>query len=278
MTGDGVSYRYSSLYIDLGLEEAVVRGEPISQEAIKQAYRSMASKVHPDKEGGSEEKMAKVNAAYAILRDPELRAKYDATGVGEPVMRDKPPVAMELLTSILEQLLQPKSKSKENLIMAAMGLSQDAELNYRTFDDGGDLLVEAGKLLDQGVQNVNQQRTTHLAAIMALEKVLSKIGYKPKSKEEAEGIGHDQARSFNPVISVLTSRKTGHEDAVAQCDQRMVEINVCREMLEHYTFEVATPPPAQERPRNRDDFPYYGEYIIEERRTHPTSPNQRGGR
>lgn len=48
--------------------------------AIKQAYRHAAQKVHPDREGGSAEQFQAVKLAYDVLRDPERRAKYDATG------------------------------------------------------------------------------------------------------------------------------------------------------------------------------------------------------
>lgn len=45
--------------------------------AIKKAYRKATLKAHPDKEGGSEEKMAALNEAYEVLSNPELRARFD---------------------------------------------------------------------------------------------------------------------------------------------------------------------------------------------------------
>ncbi|BGO90611.1 hypothetical protein NBRC10512_000175 [Rhodotorula toruloides] len=45
---------------------------------IKRAYRKATLKAHPDKEGGSEEKMAQLNEAYEVLSNPELRARFDA--------------------------------------------------------------------------------------------------------------------------------------------------------------------------------------------------------
>ncbi|KAG8863799.1 hypothetical protein FRB96_007636 [Tulasnella sp. 330] len=44
--------------------------------AIKKAYRLKAKDAHPDK-GGSEEKMAALSEAYEVLKDPELRARFD---------------------------------------------------------------------------------------------------------------------------------------------------------------------------------------------------------
>ncbi|GAA5837567.1 hypothetical protein JCM3766R1_006847 [Sporobolomyces carnicolor] len=44
---------------------------------IKRAYRKGTLKAHPDKEGGSEDKMAALNQAYEVLSNPELRARFD---------------------------------------------------------------------------------------------------------------------------------------------------------------------------------------------------------
>lgn len=43
---------------------------------IKKAFRRAAKTAHPDK-GGSEAKMAAVNEAYEVLRNPELRQRFD---------------------------------------------------------------------------------------------------------------------------------------------------------------------------------------------------------
>ncbi len=51
--------------------------------SIKKAYRSLAKKYHPDLNPGdkiAEEKFKEVNEAYAILSDPEQKAKYDQFG------------------------------------------------------------------------------------------------------------------------------------------------------------------------------------------------------
>ncbi|CAD6892195.1 unnamed protein product [Tilletia controversa] len=44
---------------------------------IKKAYRNLARKYHPDKEGGSQEKMTQINEAIGVLGDPELRQRFD---------------------------------------------------------------------------------------------------------------------------------------------------------------------------------------------------------
>ena len=52
------------------------------QKAIKGAFRNLAMKYHPDrnKEPGAEEHFKEIAEAYAILSDPQKRAKYDSGG------------------------------------------------------------------------------------------------------------------------------------------------------------------------------------------------------
>lgn len=57
-------------------------GRDASGEDIKNAFRQLARKYHPDvsKEPDAEEKFKEINEAYAILSDPEKRTKYDRYG------------------------------------------------------------------------------------------------------------------------------------------------------------------------------------------------------
>ncbi len=52
------------------------------QKAIKDAFRQLALKYHPDrnKEPGAEERFKEIAEAYAVLNDPQKRAAYDAGG------------------------------------------------------------------------------------------------------------------------------------------------------------------------------------------------------
>jgi DnaJ family protein A protein 2 len=62
-----------SLYDDLGLERAATPTE------IKNAYRKLAMKHHPDK-GGDPETFKKISHAYEVLNDQSKRKMYDMTG------------------------------------------------------------------------------------------------------------------------------------------------------------------------------------------------------
>lgn len=61
-------------YETLGLDETA------DADAIKKAYRAKAKATHPDIQDGDRAAFENVNRAYVVLRDPESRAHYDATG------------------------------------------------------------------------------------------------------------------------------------------------------------------------------------------------------
>ena len=68
---------YKDYYNILGVAKSA------SQEEIKKAYRKLAIKYHPDKTKGDkqdEERFKEIGEAYAVLRDPQKRKKYDQMG------------------------------------------------------------------------------------------------------------------------------------------------------------------------------------------------------
>lgn len=67
---------YKDYYSILGVDKKA------SQDDIKQAYRRLARKYHPDvsKEANAEEKFKNLQEAYEVLKDPEKRTAYDQLG------------------------------------------------------------------------------------------------------------------------------------------------------------------------------------------------------
>ena len=82
-----MSVKYEDYYEVLGVPRDA------SQEDIDRAYRKLARKFHPDvnKEPDAEDKFKKVGEAYAVLKDPEKRKKYDALGANWQAGQDFTP-------------------------------------------------------------------------------------------------------------------------------------------------------------------------------------------
>ncbi|MCL6472451.1 MAG: DnaJ domain-containing protein [Firmicutes bacterium] len=71
------SRTYKDYYAILGISKNA------SQKEIKDAYRKLARKYHPDANNSNketEEKFKEINEAYEVLKDPEKRKQYDAMG------------------------------------------------------------------------------------------------------------------------------------------------------------------------------------------------------
>ena len=57
-------------------------GKNASPDELKNAFRTLARKYHPDinKEADAEERFKEINEAYAVLSDPAKRAAYEHYG------------------------------------------------------------------------------------------------------------------------------------------------------------------------------------------------------
>ena len=69
---------FKDYYATLGVSKTA------SEKELKQAYRKLARKHHPDvnqgDKAGADKKIKEINEAYEVLGDPEKRKKYDELG------------------------------------------------------------------------------------------------------------------------------------------------------------------------------------------------------
>ena len=80
--------KYKDYYEILGVSRDA------GQDQIKQAYRKLARKYHPDVSDSpeAETRFKEVGEAYEVLKDPEKRAAYDQLGSGfQPGQDFRPP-------------------------------------------------------------------------------------------------------------------------------------------------------------------------------------------
>ena len=71
---------YKDYYQILGVDKKA------GEKEIKQAYRKLAMKYHPDRNPGdkqAEEKFKEINEAYQILSDKQKRQQYDTFGTAD---------------------------------------------------------------------------------------------------------------------------------------------------------------------------------------------------
>lgn len=149
-----------SLYDDLGVNKDA------SKDEIKQAYKKMAIKWHPDKNGGSEQstqKFKEINNAYSVLSDDQKRKKYDK----EQMQEAKPmTINVENKREQLEHYLQkfyvyPEFNKPQNVTAFASFI-------YYNLLEGGDKnsKIEATKKLTKNIlnwlQKVREAKIKHL--------------------------------------------------------------------------------------------------------------------
>src|SRR5438045_1171185 len=76
-SSDSTEMDFKDYYATLGVAKTATEKE------IKQAFRKLARKLHPDVNPGdksAEGKFKEINEAYEVLGDPEKRRKYDELG------------------------------------------------------------------------------------------------------------------------------------------------------------------------------------------------------
>ena len=108
-----------NLYDELGVDKDA------TQEEIKKAYRKKAKANHPDKKG-DEEKMQSINKAYAVLKNPFKKERYDKYGEENTINNDD----VELTRIICEVVQSLIMRNPANIKNFLKDVKNEWERNY----------------------------------------------------------------------------------------------------------------------------------------------------
>ena len=106
-----------------------------SDEEIRRAWREAAMKAHPDREGGSAERMSQINEAYQILCDPVRRAQFDAgNGTTQQVSLERR--AKDFILPMCHLIIRTAPASSNMVVLLINGITNQkkvvAELRLKT--------------------------------------------------------------------------------------------------------------------------------------------------
>lgn len=155
---------------------------------IRASYRALSTRYHPDKNTvDTTRQMARINAAYEILKDPKTRARYDKAHGIAPV---RPPKSPSAISTPLRDVLEPYQDPNAFWHLVRVPLALVAVL-----------AVGAGAAL--GVAHISSQdKATHYPASHAPQKA-QKTGYLVGQNPMGEG---SKIIVYNPQSVGITAR------------------------------------------------------------------------
>lgn len=149
---------------------------------IKRAYRKKANETHPDK-GGNASEFAKVAHAYEVLRDPERRQLYDATGKD-----NRDPIEVVVQNELLKAFAQVLAADTDVEIVKSvrtgfeMALTSIAENEKKVKARKKKLTTKRGK-----VKTTNAVNIVHMLIdkeLAAIDAYLENLKYETKVVKE----------------------------------------------------------------------------------------------
>jgi len=187
-------------YSDLNLDPSA------SPEEIQKAGRAAMRKHHPDTGDGDREKFDAANRAWAVLRDPERKAKYDRGEEESPQADSRTEVFMRM-----SMLL--------NMVMNEVGD------NYSSID----LLSRMNEKLKSIINATLTARKANGKQIIRIKKVLKRFKY---SGKESDIFRHHLEAEIRDLYHGIEAARREAE----LCNQ-------IRARLADYEYEFEAPPP-----------------------------------
>ena len=221
----------STLYEILGVTKDA------TQEEIKKAHRYLVKRLHPDvQETGNAEQFKKVQEAYDVLSDEEMRKRYDETGQYTRVKDNFYNDFLNFMSSNILQLLESKSDLEFDLfgqihltIDSYISNGREKIASCREKKAHLELAIEKIKRVDEGenlLRQIVQQRIDHLDK--GFNQMTNEINLLTRFKSELEKYHYD----FIPKESVSQSFTTYRRQVSSILDDEAMD--KLRESMQEY--------------------------------------------
>ena len=166
-----------------------------TQDDIKLAFRRRAKDAHPDRDGGSAEEMAMVNAAYGVLSDSDRRKHYDHSGQDNL----PPPIEFEARNLLM------------NIFQEALGAPEGEIIN--------------------GVYQVIAKKEGAIGQQIAQAPIVTA---KLKERREKFVLMEGEESSENLMHMVIDQQLANVAGALQNLQHQLEVLKVVREMVKHY--------------------------------------------
>lgn len=176
-----------------------ILGVPVtaSDAQLRSAYRRMARATHPDN-GGDGDEFAKVSRAYAILRDPELRKRFDDTGSVDEV---SPLTVRQRMIQIIVDMFNQ-----------ALAVEGQRGTSLRHFP-----LIKAMRAqIKQNTELVRDNAKKHKKALEDRQFLLARISRHGDGENLFATIIKDQIAQLEPIVRAAALDVTAMEMAVEE--------------------------------------------------------------
>jgi len=196
-----------NLYDVLGVTKEATDDE------IKQAYKALAQKHHPDKPNGDREKFENAKSAYEILSDKLRREQYDATGDVKTNYMDEETLrkmrCFTFLSGLLEQIV-----NKDDIDLAKVNI----------------LIIMLNIVSSNKASNEKAVlRFTELSN--RRKEVIKRLNRSIESKEE------------DYFVSMLTRANEQQDLQVEKIKAGILDFDFMTDILNTYSYEIFIPPP-----------------------------------
>lgn len=184
--------------------------------AIKEAYKRLAMKHHPDR-GGDKDQFQQIQQAYDVLSDVHRRAHYDATGKSDQLLSpeeqreaDRRARAMQTIRQVFAQALEQKDEKTTDLL-----------------DDARMVLRQAHEKIEQQVKQYQAKRDKAVSAAARVtdpENLLAPIlqGLANEASDTAAR-GEDELLMVTLAVAILESGTYRVDERTADDVQRESE-------------------------------------------------------